>query len=742
MPTVLYSHYPFPRPSPAAGVPPAQGFVTIRMRGLTRALFVGLLCCGLTAGSEAASRPRTHLVRRGDTLSGIAARYGLSQEQLRQWNRLTGDRVLTGQRLRLTAPPSRGEWHVVRQGENLTRLARRYRLEPEELRRLNALKTDVLQPGQRLRLRPAAKAPEPVATVPYQVQPGESLSLIAQRHQTSVAMLRVLNDLKGNLLQAGATIQVPASGRPEEPAAPEEYRVRPGDSLSRIAARFEVGLPLLRQLNRLTTDVLQPGQTLRLRPGQLEEGVHVVRQGETLSGVARRYGLTVEALRELNGLEGSRILVGQKLRLKDAAATTHLVERGDALWEIARAYGMSIQELRDLNGMTTDRIYAGQELKVSSTGAGRYEIYTVKAGDHLTQIARLHQMSVAELKKVNGLRRQVIHPGEQLKVRPLLGGDSSTPVVEAPRELLPADLTRMPLLPSENGPYYYTRPDAPQQPSKGYFENHPASPLENYRQARRLFDAFSAAVDSLERLSDDLEGWHVVLDPGHGGLDPGAVVASPDDDGRSLYVVEDEYMYDVALRVFVLLRLHGARVTLTVLSPNHLIRNVAPPSRTFVNQKNEVYNSQTINRSDNLRAWPRGGNLNQRVRIAREALAKAPVGKRLFLSFHGDIDPHSPEAPLVLYYQSKDGRRRDAASRAFAQSFLPALGAGAYTRGQALGVLRDNPADVKVLLELRNMAYRDHLWALRFDQLRHRDAEKVVKGVLDWVHGQGVSLHP
>jgi N-acetylmuramoyl-L-alanine amidase len=54
-------------------------------------------------------------------------------------------------------------------------------------------------------------------------------------------------------------------------------------------------------------------------------------------------------------------------------------------------------------------------------------------------------------------------------------------------------------------------------------------------------------------------------------------------------------------------------------------------------------------------------------------------------------------------------------------------------------VLRNNPAGVKVLVELRNLAYVDHAWALRFEQLRHRDAEKVVKGVLDYARQRQLS---
>ncbi len=55
----------------------------------------------------------------------------------------------------------------------------------------------------------------------------------------------------------------------------------------------------------------------------------------------------------------------------------------------------------------------------------------------------------------------------------------------------------------------------------------------------------------------------MVLDPGHGGIDPGAIVEAKDDAGASYFIVEDEYVYDLALRVYVLLRRHGATVTLT-----------------------------------------------------------------------------------------------------------------------------------------------------------------------------------
>jgi len=66
---------------------------------------------------------------------------------------------------------------------------------------------------------------------------------------------------------------------------------------------------------------------------------------------------------------------------------------------------------------------------------------------------------------------------------------------------------------------------------------------------------------------------------------------------------------------------------------------------------------------------------------------------------------------------------------------LPAMGAGARTRGRNLGVLRGNPAHYKLLVEMRNLAFADHVWAIRYGEIRQRDAEKVVKALLEAVEG-------
>jgi N-acetylmuramoyl-L-alanine amidase len=60
------------------------------------------------------------------------------------------------------------------------------------------------------------------------------------------------------------------------------------------------------------------------------------------------------------------------------------------------------------------------------------------------------------------------------------------------------------------------------------------------------------------------------------------------------------------------------------------------------------------------------------------------------------------------------------------------MGSKSYVRGQELGVLRNNPAEHKVLIEVRNVAFKDQAWALRFANTRQMDAMKIVNGIIQY----------
>ena len=189
------------------------------------------------------------------------------------------------------------------------------------------------------------------------------------------------------IVLVAALIAIPtgyAHAAKAEAEAPVIHRVQDGENLRRIAARFGSSVEDLMRWNNLrSTDDIAAGQPLVVRlPDNLvgdktSSGIHVVRPGETLSGIAERYGLPADAIKQLNGLPSSMVFVGQSLRLpptallSDGVVTTaeYVVKPGETLADIARRYEISVEDMAALNGVTPAFfLRAGQHLLVPSTG--------------------------------------------------------------------------------------------------------------------------------------------------------------------------------------------------------------------------------------------------------------------------------------------------------------------------------------------------------------------------------------
>lgn len=154
---------------------------------------------------------------------------------------------------------------------------------------------------------------------------------------------------------------------------------------------------------------------------------YTVRSGDTLSGIAAMYGTTYQELAELNGISDPDLIYpGQKIKVTgkasgssgkpSSASRTYTVKSGDTLSGIASKYGTTWQKLRDLNGLDNPNlIYPGQVLKVTGkTSSSR--TYTVKSGDNLSTIAQNLGTTVNALVSKNGISNpNLIYPGQVLK---------------------------------------------------------------------------------------------------------------------------------------------------------------------------------------------------------------------------------------------------------------------------------------------------------------------------------------
>ena len=199
------------------------------------------------------------------------------------------------------------------------------------------------------------------------------------------------------------------------------YRVRKGDSLEGIAREKGTTVDTLMRLNGIRSkNRIYVGQKLKI-PGSLPVETYRVRKGDTLAGIARRHGTTINTLLQLNNLKSrNRIYVGQRLKIPSDMRTlssTYVVKKGDTLARIAGLHGTTVNALMRLNRLNSkNRIYVGQKLKISSTGPAP-STYFVKKGDTLAKIAGRSGTTVNALLRTNNLKsKNRIYVGQKLTI--------------------------------------------------------------------------------------------------------------------------------------------------------------------------------------------------------------------------------------------------------------------------------------------------------------------------------------
>ena len=180
----------------------------------------------------------------------------------------------------------------------------------------------------------------------HKVKSGEYLGKIATKYRVSVNQIKKWNNLKSNNIRVGQRLVIYRGGKGP---------VSTASSSSSTASK---------------------GSTTAASNGSSGSSAsyHTVRSGDTLSGIATKYGTTVTRIKELNGLTSNNIKVGQKLKVKAGSSssapsasgsTTYIVKSGDSLYSIAKNYpGVSANDIMVHNGMKSSSIKPGMKLKI------------------------------------------------------------------------------------------------------------------------------------------------------------------------------------------------------------------------------------------------------------------------------------------------------------------------------------------------------------------------------------------
>lgn len=374
--------------------------------------FVDNLASWMDSG-QPLSQWTTYRLQQGETLAQVAGRSGMTEDELRRVNGIPkGRRVLANSTLLVRSTGTEDQQDIaaelanaklqlsptttwrrvtyrVRSGDTLSGIARRWRITMKSIVTANRLRSDRLRVGQRLVLTVPNVPRQAIAStqrsessqhVIHRVRSGETLSTIASRYGVSIAQLKMTNRIRTNLIRPGQRLRIPFGGA-DAVSDTKIYTVKAGDTLSTIASRYGVSVVRLKRANRLSGDSLRIGDRLEI-PTQVtvseapkrvaQSRTHRVRSGESLYTIGKRYGVSVDRIKAANGLRRNTIRVGQELvipaRSSGGAAASegkvHRVRSGDTLSEIARRYGTTVSKLRSANGLSSNRLRIGQELKI------------------------------------------------------------------------------------------------------------------------------------------------------------------------------------------------------------------------------------------------------------------------------------------------------------------------------------------------------------------------------------------
>ena len=349
---------------------------------------------------------KRYQVRKGDTLSKIAARYGVSVSSVLKLNSIrNANRISVGLYLvipvRADVKRSRDLVHIVERGDTLAKIAPRYGATVREIQEWNSLSGTTIQIGQQLKVQlatagtptategtaVAAATPPAAASGDADASPGDAVADAADTPtpardttNTNAEPTEEVAEAQPSRIEKRAAQRQSRAGRSKPAGESMVHSVAGGDTLSALASHYDVRVDDLMSWNSLGNHLIYVGQKLTVYPGprsSTRKVAYRVKKGDTLWEIAQSHGVSVSDLKEWNGIgRRNTINIGQKLTIysgggsssapRRARTVTHDVSSGETLWAIARKYDVSVDALKKWNRLRSDTVYIGQSIKIKT----------------------------------------------------------------------------------------------------------------------------------------------------------------------------------------------------------------------------------------------------------------------------------------------------------------------------------------------------------------------------------------
>ena len=281
---------------------------------------------------------QTYTVKAGDTLYGISNQFGVSVTELAELNNIKGSNLQIGRVLKIPnntgINPNNMFMYTVKPGDTLYSIASKYNTTVNDIINLNYLKNTNLQVGEVIRI-PETYTKEDEMILPnyinYVVVPGDTLYSIAKKNNISVDTIIKDNAITSNSLSIGQNLKIripsnvtveieecigPDYNPPETTIPYTTYTVKKGDSLYSIATKYNTSVTSIKNLNNLTSNNLQIGQSLKIPQTNITTPkTYTVVKGDSLYSIAKKFGTTVDAIKRKNNLSSNTLTIGQKLNI-------------------------------------------------------------------------------------------------------------------------------------------------------------------------------------------------------------------------------------------------------------------------------------------------------------------------------------------------------------------------------------------------------------------------------------------
>ena len=363
-------------------------------------------------------------IKRGDSLSEIANKYGVSLAELKKWNRIKGTYAPRGKMLKIYSYDN----VAVNPKDIETNQVAEVKKEPTT----DEEKAVVAE----TKFKEEVEVSFVTKIKKYKVKRGDNLSSIANKYGVTVADIKEWNGLKKTSVASGKVLKI--------------------KTLEKVASKVKREIRTDKKAieNKNETFAANEKATKAEKETPLTESkateFYVVQKGDNLTAIAKKYSVSVEDLKKWNQLSNGNITLGLQLKLTKDSETSnsntevaskteyktqeYVVLKGDNLGNIAKKYKVTTDDLKSWNNLSDNNIQLGSTLivaktevvvaekaakkeKLASKNKAKEEHYYVQKGDSLYKIAKKHPgITVSDIKKWNGISNEDLKPGMKLKI--------------------------------------------------------------------------------------------------------------------------------------------------------------------------------------------------------------------------------------------------------------------------------------------------------------------------------------